>query len=285
MKKIIVYIGICLFGIALISTDFATLSAQNTAAEKSVNTKRNVNFSRKSYNPANHLNKGGHLRYPRGIGNDKKINLGFQLGGSLALIDAMKEEKCNMGANIDLYLHKILQNTNTVALGAEIKGFYLMTNADKYASYVTAPEEPGTEPANVTSSSWIAAAAQVSLLGNINATARFNIQLKANAGPAVVMVPANSVKFQTNEIQLDNSVSAVTTEYKYKSGMSIGASATLGADLLYALSDHSEFKFGVDWTYLRFSYEKEHIQPKAKTINELRQFGIYNFHVGIAYSF
>ena len=285
MKKIVLYIAVCLLGFVWTGINSDTLHAQNTAAEKSVRTKSSVNFSKKSYNPANHLNKGGHINYPRGIADDKRINFGFQVGGSWALIDAKKEEKCGMGANLDLYMHKILNNTNTVALGAEIKAFYLMTNASNYSNYVTPPEEAGTEPASVNSGNWIAAAAQMSLLGNLNATARFNIQLKINAGPAIVMVPGNSVKFQTNEIQLDNSMSAVTTEYQYKSGMSIGGSATMGADLLYALSSHSELKMGVDWTYLRFTYEKEYLQPKPKIIKELRQFGIYNFHIGFAYSF
>ena len=60
MKKFALYILVCLFGIAW--TDMGAIYAQNTAAEKSVKTNRNVNFSKKSSNPANHLNKGGHYR-------------------------------------------------------------------------------------------------------------------------------------------------------------------------------------------------------------------------------
>lgn len=285
MKNFALYIGICLFALSCANVDLNPLYGQNTAAEKSVNTKRNVNFSKKSYNPANHLNKGGYMRYPRGIGNDKNINFGFQLGGSFALMDAKKEEKCNMGANFDLYMHKILKGSNTMALGAEIKGYYFLTNSTKFKEYVTPKAETPTDDAQISVGNWIAAAAQFSMLGNFNATSRFNIQLKLNAGPLVVMVPGNAVTFQTNEIQLDNSVSAVTTEYKYKSGISIGGSATIGADLLYALSSHTEFKAGVDFTYMRFTYDKEYIQPKAKIVNELRQFGVYNLHVGFAYSF
>lgn len=284
MKQFILYIGICLSVLCATDAMFTTIQAQ-TDAEKSVNRQRNRNFSRKSYNPARNLSKGGHINYPRGIDNDKSINFGFNLGGCVGTIDALKEEMCSIGGGFDFYMHKILKETNTIALGGELKAFYLMSDNEKYLDYIRPKSTDSSETATATTANWIAGAIQFSLLANFNATARCNVQLKANAGPCVVMVPENKVVLQVMKQQLDNSVAPTTFEYKYKSGMSIGASATLGADLLYALSAHSEIKCGIDWTYLRFTYEKEYLRPKTKIIKEFKQFGIYNFHMGFAFSF
>ena len=67
---------------------------------------------------------------PQGIAA-KKFNIGFTLGGDIALMDALEVEKCPFGANFTIFMHGVLKNTNTVALGTEIKGFYFLTNKDK----------------------------------------------------------------------------------------------------------------------------------------------------------
>ena len=167
----------------------------------------------------------------------------------------------------------------------------MLTNNDNFTKYTCPVQEEGLELPEVSTGNWIAGTVQLSLLTNFNATARCNIQLKANAGPLVVMVPDNHVKYQISEIQLDNSAGVTVKEIQYKSGMSIGGAATLGADLLYALSRHTEIKGGVDWTYMRFSYErtntvtKQGQDPVYSVSKELRQFGVFNLHIGLAHSF
>ncbi len=290
MRKIISYLGAILM-VLLVSGGIRTAQAQSTVAEKSSITKTNRNFSKKSLNPANHLNRGGHLNYPQGLNSDKSLNMGYQLGASLALNDALREERCVLGANIDLYMHFILKRTDLIALGTEIKAFYFLTNNGNYTKYTCPVQEEGLENPEVSTGNWMAGTVQFSMLSNFKATARCNIQLKANAGPLVVMVPDNSVKYQISEIQLDNSTGVTVKEIKYNSGMSIGGSATLGADLLYAISRHTEIKGGVDWTYMRFSYErtntvtKQGQDPVSHMSKELRQFGVFNLHFGLAHSF
>lgn len=291
MKKIIARIGGCLLVCCILGLGAPTVRAQSTTAEKSATTKKNRNLSKKAINPANHLSRRGHLYYPHGLDNNKTVNMGYQLGGSLALNDALREEKCAMGANLDLYLHFILKNSNTLAMGTEIKAFYFLTNADNFSKQICAKPEEGLAESEVSTGNWMAGAVQFSLLSNFNATARCNIQLKANAGPLVVMVPENKANYQVSEIQLDNTAGITTTDIQYKSGMSIGAAATLGADLLYAISRHTEIKGGVDWTYMRFSYDrtntvtKQGQDPVQTVTNELRQFGVFNLHFGLAHSF
>ena len=291
MKKMVFHLLVCSLCCLLCGGGIQTLRAQNTAAEKSSITKRNRNFSKKSVNPANSLSRGGHLNYPQGLTQNKSFNFGYQLGPSLALNDALREERCALGANLDMYMHFILKRSNLVAMGAEIKAFYLLTNKDNFTKYTCPVQEEGLEAPEVSTGNWMAGTVQFSLLTNFNATARCNIQLKANAGPLVVMVPDNYVKYQISEIQLDNSAGVTVKEFKYKSGMSIGGAATLGADLLYALTRHTEIKGGVDWTYMRFGYERSHTvtkqgqDPVFSVSNELRQFGIFNFHFGLAHSF
>ena len=289
MKKIVSLIAVFCF--ALLAGGGQGVQAQNTAAEKSAVTKTNRNFSKKSVNPANNLHRGGQLSYPQGLNANKSFNMGYQLGPSLAHNDALKEERCALGANFDFYMHFVLQRTDLVALGTEIKAFYFLTNADNFSKYFCPVHEEGLEEPVVSTGNWIAGTVQFSLLTNFNATSRCNIQLKANAGPLVVMVPGNTAKYQISEIQLDNSAGVTVKETQYKSGMSIGAAATLGADLLYAISRHTEIKGGVDWTYMRFSYERENIvtkqgqDPVPHVSKELRQFGVFNLHFGLAHSF
>lgn len=291
MKKIVLYIVYCMLGICMLDSGINSVQAQNTAAEKSATTKSHRNFSRKSSNPANTLSRGGHLRYPHGLDNNKSINMGYQLGPSLALNDALKEERCALGANLDLYMHFILKRTHLLAMGPEIKAFYFLSNQNNFTKYNCPVQEEGLEPHDVSVGNWIAGSVQFSMLTNFNATARCNIQLKANAGPLIVMVPENHYTYQISEIQLDNSTGVTVKEFKYNGGMAIGGAGTLGADLLYALTANTEIKGGVDWTYMRFSYDKECSvtkqgqDPVYSIRKELRQFGVFNFHIGFAHSF
>ena len=291
MKRIVLYIACCLLGICLMDSGVNTIQAQNTAAEKSATTKNHRNFSKKSTNPANSLSRGGHLRYPHGLDNNKHINLGYQLGPSLALNDALKEERCALGANLDLYMHFVLKRTHLLAMGPEIKAFYFLSNQDNFSKYNCPVQEEGLDAHEVSVGNWIAGSVQFSMLNNFNATARCNIQLKANVGPLVVMVPENHYTYRISEIQLDNSTGVTTKEFKYNGGMSIGGAGTLGADLLYALTANTEIKGGVDWTYMRFSYDRECTvtkqgqDPVYSMEKVLRQFGVFNFHIGFAHSF
>ena len=291
MKNRIAHIGAFLLACCILALGTPAARAQITAAEKSATTKTNRNLSKKAINPANNLSRRGHLYYPHGLDNNKTVNMGYQLGGSLALNDALREEKCAMGANLDLYLHFVLKHSNTLAMGAEIKAFYFLTNTDNFTNHLCAKPEEGLAEPEVSTGNWMAGAVQFSLLSNFNATARCNIQLKANAGPLVVMVPENKAKYQISEIQLDNTAGITTTEIQYQSGMAIGAAATLGADLLYALTRHTEIKGGVDWTYMRFSYDrtntvtKQGQDPVESVSGELQQFGVFNLHIGLAHSF
>ena len=289
MKRFVFNLTVCSI-CCLLAYGSQTVQGQNTVAEKSAVTKTNRNFSKKSVNPANNLSRGGHLNYPQGLNRNKSFNMGYQLGPSLALNDALREERCALGANFDFYMHFVLQRTDLLALGTEIKAFYFLTNNSNFNKYTCPVHEEGLEEPVVSTGNWIAGTVQMSLLTNFNATARCNIQLKANAGPLVVMVPKNDVKYQISEIQLDNSAGVTVKEIHYKSGMSIGGAATLGTDLLYALSRHTEIKGGVDWTYMRFAYErnvetKQGQDPTIRISKELRQFGVFNLHIGFAHSF
>ena len=204
MKRFVFNLTVCSI-CCLLACGLQTVQGQNTVAEKSAVTKTNRNFSKKSVNPANNLSRGGHLNYPQGLNRNKSFNMGYQLGPSLALNDALREERCALGANFDFYMHFVLQRTDLLALGTEIKAFYFLTNNSNFNKYTCPVHEEGLEEPVVSTGNWIAGTVQMSLLTNFNATARCNIQLKANAGPLVVMVPKNDVKYQISEIQLDNS--------------------------------------------------------------------------------
>ena len=267
-----------------------------TETQKSSLKYRTKNLKGEKKKPFDKIRRGGMPTFPQGI-EGKKINFGFTLGGDIALMTALSEEKCPLGGNVSLYMHGILEHTNTIALGSEIKGFYLLSNKANYLEKykITGSDLPDPE---VKVGDWIIGAVQFSLLGNFNPRPRFNVQLKANIGPLVAVVPTNEANYQIKQRQNDGTYSITTYDYAYEAPiektLSLGAAFTIGADVLYALSKNVEFKAGVDWSYLRFTYDKSwskkvvyetHTVEDAYVSRELAQFGVFDIHFGFSFSF
>lgn len=294
MRKILcVIIGLTMFAM-IMPVVYSQGVTENQAA--SIKYRRNnLGVEKKKSSPK--IRRGGTITYPRGIA-DKEINFGFTLGGDIALMSALNVEKCPLGGNFSLFMHSILENTNTVALGVEIKGFYLLANEEKFANQFRVTGTDVKEPV-VKVGDWILGAVQFSVLGNFNPRPRFNLQLKLNVGPLIALVPKYEANYQFKENQTDGTYKTTTYDFKYaapiSSTMSIGGALTVGMDMLYAITKNTEFKAGVDWSYLRFNYVKmweesvdyeTYVLPKDPyTTKEIAQFGVFDIHVGFAFSF
>jgi len=232
--------------------------------------------------------RGGRLNMAKGI-EGHKINFGFDLGGALALMDALNREKAIYGGKATLFIHGIIPNTKTFAIGFEGGCTYLLANEQKYKETLTASTRDGAlatnKEAQVTVGSWMLPTAQLSFMGNFHPVQRFNIQIKGNIGVAAAMVPRYEAKYYVKEIQSDGTYAETEKHFIYDNSIAIGASATIGTKLLYALSAHAEVGVGIDWTYMRFSYSKGWTSPKIDITKELTEFGIFDLHVGFAFSF
>ncbi|MDD3280353.1 MAG: hypothetical protein PHC83_02155 [Bacteroidales bacterium] len=287
-----------IIGFILFSLFIPTTYSQNPTENQESSLKyRRKNLGVEKKKSFSKVRRGGVMTYPRGIA-DKDINFGFTVGGDIALMSALNVEKCPYGGNFSLFMHGILENTNTVALGAEIKGFYLLGNQEKLISEFRVPGSE-VEPI-VKVGNWILGAVQFSVVGNFNPMPRFNLQLKVNAGPLVAVVPPYEINYQFKERQTDGTYRTTIYDYKYEApisqSMSIGGALTVGMDVLYALSKNTEFKAGVDWSYLRFNYSRIGIKkivqdaveiPEEIPIltKEVAQFGVFDIHLGFAFSF
>ncbi len=232
--------------------------------------------------------RGGWLNLANGI-EGKKVCFGFQFGGAVATIDANKVEACNIGGRANLFIYGIVPKTKTFCVGVDLGAFYMLTSSKKYAKILSASARDMSEGASqepeVSVSNWMLPTAQISFMGNFHPLQRFNIQIKLNLGAMMAMVPGNTADYYQKEIQADGSYQEQEYKYEYQSGMKPGFIGELGTDLLYAMSAHSEVKFGVDWSYLRFSYNKNWTIPEEKTEKMLTQFGIFDIHIGFAFNF
>lgn len=232
--------------------------------------------------------RGGRPRMPIGI-EGHKVNFGFDLGGTLALMDALNREKAYLGAKGAIFIHVIIPKTNTFAVGFEGSVTYLLANEGKFKETVTASSRDGAlnsqKEAKVSVGNWMIPMAQLSFVGNFHPAQRFNIQIKGNIGAALAMPPKYEAEYYVKEVQADGSFAESKYHYLYNNKMAIGLSATVGTKILYALSAHSEFGIGLDWTYMRFSYEKGYVSPEIKVKKELTQFGNFDLHIGFAFSF
>ncbi|OQA90867.1 MAG: hypothetical protein BWY27_00741 [Bacteroidetes bacterium ADurb.Bin234] len=294
-----IYLLLCVLAALLV---LPSLQAQKaTEVQESRITYRQKNLGVEKKKTIKKTRRGGIRTYPEGIA-DKNINMGFTLGGGLALMDALNKQKCPYGGTVSLFMHGVLENTNTVAVGAEIKGFYLLANNDKYTKQFEVNNikkesliTPTTKVGN-----WLLGSVQLSVMGNFNPRPRFNIQIKANAGPLVAMVPVYETKYQIKEVQSDGTYKISTYDYKYQAKiadkLSLGLAFTVGTDMLFAITKHTEFKAGIDWSYLRFNYTEVGVRqiktegielPELKPIEnkQVAQFGVFDIHVGFAFSF
>lgn len=231
---------------------------------------------------------GGWLNRANGI-EGRKVTLGFQLGGVLSMMDATKKEACNFGGRANIFVYGIIPKTKTFAIGIDLGALYLMASQEKYAQKLMASQRDGSlDPENntvVEVGNWLIPTAMVSFMGNFHPMQRFNIQIKLNLGAMMALVPEYSASYIQKDIQTDGSYTQVKYQYGYESGMKFGFAAALGTDLLYALSSHSEFKVGIDWTFLRFAYNQVWVSPTIKQTKELSQFGIFDLHAGFAFNF
>ncbi|NLE62580.1 MAG: hypothetical protein GX612_01900 [Bacteroidales bacterium] len=294
-----IYLLLCVLAASLV---LPSVQAQKpTEVQESRITFRQKNLGVEKKKSVNKTRRGGIRTYPEGIA-DKNINMGFTLGGGLALMDALNKQKCPYGGTVSLFMHGIIENTNTVAIGAEIKGFYLLANEEKYKSQfeVNNIKTESLMPPDAKVGNWILGTAQLSVMGNFNPRPRFNIQIKANAGPLVTMLPAYETKYQIKEVQSDGTYKISTYDYKYQAKiadkLSLGLAFTVGTDMLFAITKHTEFKAGIDWSYLRFNYTEVGVRqiktegielPELKPIEnkQVAQFGVFDIHVGFAFSF
>jgi len=232
--------------------------------------------------------RGGRPNMALGI-EGRKVNFGFSLGGSLALMNAMDREKASIGGRGTFFIHGILPRTQTFAIGFEGGVTYLLASEKKFKETLTASTRDGAiaidKEAQVTVGNWMLPTAQLSFMGNFHPAQRFNIQIKGNIGAVMAMVPKYAATYNIKEIQSDGSYAEVEKNFVYDNKIAIGAAATIGTKLLYALSAHAEFGVGLDWTYMRFSYGKAWTSPTVKVDKELTQFGLFDLHIGFAFSF
>ena len=226
---------------------------------------------------------GGRLNMAQGI-EGSKINFGFSLGGSLALIDALNREKSVLGGRGTIFVHAIIPNTKTFAIGFEGGVTYLLANEQKYKETFEGTFIADKE-AKVTVGNWMLPTAQLSFMGNFHPVQRFNIQIKGNIGAVLAMVPKYEAKYYTQELQSDGVWLEVEQNFGYNNDIAIGAAVTIGTKLLYAISAHTEFGVGLDWTYMQFSYEKAFASPTVTVKKELTRFGIFDLHIGFAFNF
>ena len=240
-------------------------------------------FTRKELPP-----RGGRTELAQGI-EGRKINWGFDLGGSLALMDALNREKATIGGRGTIFIHAIIPNTKTFAIGFEGGATYLLANQQKFKETLIASSRDGalasTKEPEVKVADWLLPTAQLSFMGNFHPVQRFNVQIKGNIGAVLAMVPRYEASYFAKEIQSDGQYVESNKRFVYDNDMAIGTSVTIGTKLLYAITAHTEFGVGLDWTYMRFSYEKGWLSPVPKISRELTQFGIFNLHVGFAFSF
>jgi len=231
---------------------------------------------------------GGRPNMALGI-EGRKVNFGFSLGGSLALMNAMDREKANFGGRGTFFIHGIIPKTQTFAVGFEGGVTYLLASEKKFKETLTASTRDGglaiDKEAQVSVGNWMLPTAQLSFMGNFHPAQRFNIQIKGNIGAVLAMVPKYAAAYHIKEIQSDGSYAEVEKNFVYNNDIAIGAAATIGTKLLYALSAHAEFGVGLDWTYMRFSYGKGWTSPEIKAEKVLTQFGLFDLHIGFAFNF
>lgn len=232
---------------------------------------------------------GGRLVLAQGI-EGKKVNFGFNLGVGVTMMDALNREAAPYGAKGSLFIHFLVPNTNTLGIGLELGSFYLLASQKKYTEFITATTRNGEQNSNyetkVTVGGWLLPVAQVSFMGNFHPVQRFNIQLKANLGTIVPMIPAYKGEYGIKEIGHNDELIDQRYVFSYDPKMKVGLSATVGMKLLYAINHTTEFGVGVDWSYLRFSYFKKYTEPALKMPEQtLTQMGVLDLHVGFAFSF
>jgi hypothetical protein len=238
---------------------------------------------------ANTPKSGGRLQLAQGI-EGKKINWGFNLGGGVTMMDALNREAAPYGAKASLFIHFLVPQTKTFGIGLELGGFYLLANQAKYTEFLTATTRNG-EPnslheTKITVDAWILPVGQVSFMGNFHPVQRFNIQLKANLGAVVPMIPAYKGEYGIKDIGANDENIDTKYVFAYDPKMNVGLSAAVGMKLLYALNHTTEFGVGVDWSYLRFSYIKKYTEPALKIPEQIpTQMGMLDLHVGFAFSF
>jgi hypothetical protein len=232
---------------------------------------------------------GGRLQLAQGI-EGKEVNFGFNLGGAVTMMDALNREAAPYGAKGSLFVHYLVPRTKTLGIGLEMGAFYLLANQDKFIKNITPTlrdgEPASKNPTTATVGNWLLPVGQVSVMGNFHPVQRFNVQLKVNLGVVAPMLPAYAGEYWNKEFL------ASTQEYveakhvfSYETEMNIGLSGAVGMKLLYALNRYAEFGVGADWSYLRFSYFKKETSPLPIVEKVITQMGIFDLHVGFAFSF
>jgi hypothetical protein len=186
MKKIIIVT------IALLCS-VSCFAQKDSFAQKKKVTPVKVKTSCKSKKVASNLPpRGGRTKMPEGI-EGHKINFGFSVGGSLALMDALNKEKAFIGGRGTIFIHAIIPNTKTFAVGFEGGVTYLLANQVKYKETLLASTRDGalatSKEAEVVVSNWMLPTAQLSFIGNFHPVHRFNVQIKGNIGSVLSMGP------------------------------------------------------------------------------------------------
>ena len=237
---------------------------------------------------ANTPKRGGRLQLSQGI-EGKKVNFGFNLGGGVTMMDALSREAAPYGVKGTLFAHYLIPRTQTLGIGLEIGTFYLFANQEKFIKNVSATTRNGKPSTDFATkaivNNWLLPVGQVSVMGNFHPIQRFNIQLKANVGVVVPIIPIYNGEYEIQEISSTGFYEKVRYSFAYDSKMNAGLSGAVGMKLLYALNHYAELGVGVDWSYLRFSYFKKQTLPKPQIDKIVTQMGILDLHIGMAFSF
>jgi len=237
---------------------------------------------------ANIPRHGGRLQLAQGI-EGKKVNFGFNLGGGVTMMHALNREAAPYGAKASLFVHFLVPNTKTFGVGLELGSFYLLASQKKFTESLTATTRNGDRNSEhevkVTVANWLLPVGQVSFMGNFHPAQRFNIQIKANLGAVVPMVPTYTGEYGIKDFLPSGEQVDVKYIFSYDPKMKVGLSASVGTKLLIALNHTTEFGVGVDWSYLRFSYFKKYSSPSPQIEQVLTQMVMLDAPVVFAFSF
>ena len=231
---------------------------------------------------------GGRLQLAQGI-EGKTINFGLNVGGGVTMMDALNREAAPYAAKGSLFVHYLIPRTETLGIGLELGAFYLFANQEKFTKSTTATDRDGKPSAayatTTTVGNWLLPVGQVSVMGNFHPVQRFNVQLKANVGVVVPIIPTYSGEYWIKDIHPSGLYDEAKYSFSYDSKMNIGLSCAIGMKLLYAINHFSEIGVGVDWSYMRFSYFSKWVEPMPEVKKVITQMGVLDLHVGIAFNF
>ncbi len=120
-----IYLLLCVLAALLV---LPSLQAQKaTEVQESRITYRQKNLGVEKKKTIQKTRRGGIRTYPEGIA-DKNINMGFTLGGGLALMDALNKQKCPYGGTVSCLCTVLRRILNRLPLGRNKRLLFARNN-------------------------------------------------------------------------------------------------------------------------------------------------------------